>query len=319
MKKETTFIARAIAAAALLSLSQAYAAPEVSANIELDNTVRGGTAVAEDDRGISQSGRVEVNLSSKAGADVFVAAKTAFLAKKDGTLGTDDMWIQLGNSMGAIKLGRFEGADLFPLAQDTLVNHAGNVYTANTLRGRKDGDAFHAAGTFNLSSSVALELGVVSSTITTLNKDAGKTKGLRPVLSYKQGPINASLGIETGDYASGNKVRGTGITAGYDFGTFKIQLNLADGLRDADTDNRQYSYGATLATGPLAVGYVVGETDQTGGKTRVQTAYASYNIPLFGIKGASMTPGLSMSTKQDGVAGTSVREDSVRLRFNYAF
>ncbi|MCX7258460.1 MAG: carbohydrate porin, partial [Polaromonas sp.] len=131
------------AAVAALCAGNALAAPTVDANIEFDNTYRSGSKVDNTaDEGLGQGGRVELNVSGKAGADMLVAARASLLAKTDGTAATDDMWVQLGSAKGDVKLGRFEAADLFPLAQDTLINHAGNVYYGNALRGRKDANVF---------------------------------------------------------------------------------------------------------------------------------------------------------------------------------
>lgn len=308
---------RATAAAAVLFMGgSAFAAPAFDANIELDNTYRSGNAVAETDKGLGQSGRVELNASGKAGANIFVAAKAAYLAKKDGTVATDDMWIQVGSAGGDVKFGRFEAADLFPLAQDTLINHAGNVYGTNTLRGRKDGSQFHGAGTLNLSAGLSLELGVVE------NKTAAK--GVRPVLSYMAGPMTARLGLEAGKYApvggaSANDVRGVGATVSYDFGGFKLTGNVASGKTDAATRNNQSAFALTAAMGPLVVGVISAKTEAAVGDLNVQTAYASYSMPLFDIKGATWTPALSSSTAKNSAMGTDVKENSFRIRLNYAF
>lgn len=308
---------RTAAAAAILSLGgAAFAAPVFDANIEFDNTYRSGNAVAAADKGLGQSGRVELNASGKAGTNLFVAAKASYLAKKDGTVAADDMWIQMGSAGGDVKLGRFEAANLFPLAQDTLVNHAGNVYGTNTLRGRKDGSQFHAAGTLNLSAGLSLEFGVVENKTT--------AKGVRPVLSYVNGPLTARLGFEAGKYAavggaSANDVRGVGATVGYDFGGFKLTGNIASGKTDAATRNTQSAVGVTAAAGGLVVGLIAAKTEQAVGESKVQTAYASYSMPLFDIKGATWTPALSTSTAKNSATGSDVKENSLRIRFNYAF
>ncbi|MEO8118348.1 MAG: carbohydrate porin [Rhodoferax sp.] len=307
---------RTAVATAVLSLSGAAFAAAFDANIELDNTYRSGNAVAEADKGLGQGGRVEMNATGKAGANMFVAGKAAFLAKKDGTVATDDMWIQVGSAGGDVKLGRFEAADLFPLAQDTLINHAGNVYGTNTLRGRKDGSQFHAAGTLNLSAGLSLEFGVVENKTT--------AKGVRPVLSYLAGPLTARLGFEAGKYAavggaSANDMRGVGATVGYDFGGFKLTGNIASGKTDAATRNTQTALGLTVAAGGLVVGLIAAKTEAPIGESKVQTAYASYSMPLFDIKGATWTPALSSSTAKNSAMGTDVKENSFRIRLNYAF
>lgn len=316
MNHTVNFSVRTAIAAAVLSLGgAALAAPAFDANIELDNTYRSGSHVAEADKGLGQSGRVELNATGKAGASMFVAGKAAFLAKKDGTVATDDMWIQVGSTGGDIKLGRFEGADLFPLAQDTLVNHAGSVYATNTLRGRKDASQFHAAGTLNIGGGLSLELGVVENKTT--------AKGVRPVLTYAAGPLTARLGFEAGKYAAvggaeANDVQGVGATVGYDFGGFKLTGNVASGKRDAATRNNQSAFALTAAVSRLVVGVIAGKTEAAVGEDKVRTVYASYNLPLFDIKGASVTPAISSSTGKTA-AGVETKENSFRLRLNYAF
>lgn len=318
MHKNTKYIVRTTTAAALLAIgSSAFAAPEIGANIELDNTNRSGSAVAAGDRGLSQSGRVEISASGKAGTTMFVAGKAAFVTKKDGTLGTDDMWIQLGSATGDVKLGRFESADLFPLAGDTLVNHAGNVYGANTLRGRKAGDVFHAQGTINFGAGLSFELGVIE---TTNNNIVGSgSKGTRPVLAYASGPVSLRAGLESGEYASGNRVSGYGVTGSYDFGGFKLTANVTQGKQDSATTLNQSAVGLSASVGNLGLGYAAGTNDITGGDTKVNTVYASYKIPLFDVAGASITPAFSSSTVKNSVTGLNTDENSFRVRLNYTF
>lgn len=314
--------ARTAVAAAVLSMGgAAFAAVAFDANLELDNTYHSGSFTeatgrgSNADRGLTQGGRVELNAASKAGSDMFVAARASFLAQKTGGVATDDMWVQVGNAKGDLKLGRFEAADLFPLAQDTLVYHAGNVYGTNSLRGRKDSNQFHAAGTINLGSGLSLEVGVVEQRI------VGAAKGVRPVLSYAAGPLTARLGFEAGKYyGSDNDLAGVGATVGYNFGGFTLTGNIASGKADRSSRNNMSSLGLTAAVGSLVVGVIAANNESaTAGQSddTVQTVYASYAMPLFGIKGATVTPALSASTGK--VAGVSQDDVGLRLRFNYAF
>lgn len=311
------------AVAAMGLCSVAFAAPAIDANIEFDNTYRSGSKVDNTaDEGMGQSGRVEFNIGSKAGADMFVNARASLLAKKDGTAATDDMWVQVGSAKGDVKLGRFEAADLFPLAQDTLINHAGNVYYAGALRGRKDASVFHAAGTLNLGNGLSLEVGAIET------KSLASASGIRPVLTYAAGPLMARVGFESGHFAPAvvggptHDVRGVGATLGYDFGSFKLTGNYASGKTDsADANNNQRGFAVTAAIGGLVLGSISGKTEQpnNAGNEKVQTFYASYAMPLFDIKGATITPALSTSTsKLDGRAD-DLKENSLRLRLNYAF
>lgn len=317
MNHRLTFAVRASTAAALALCSSAFAAPAIDANIELDNTSREGSNVAAADKGLTQAGRLELNVANKAGNDTFVAGRATFLSKKDGTVATDDMWIQLGNASTDVKLGRFEAADLFPLAGDTLVNHAGTVYGANSLRGRKGGDVFHAAGTLKFSPELSLELGLIQTTTTTLVTSTAR--GLRPVLAYASGPLSLRLGMESGEYNSGNKISGFGLTASYDFGAFKLTGNYAQGKQDAAINESQNAFAVTVAVGGLALGAISAKNDATGGDTRVQTGYVSYSMPLFGIKGATITPAVSVSKAADSVANTNKEETAFRVRLHYDF
>lgn len=316
-----TFVARATAVAAALALgTSAFAATDVSSNVEIDNTHQTGSAVAAGADGLTQSGRVEVNLSSKAGAQFFVAGKAALIAGKGGAVTTDDMWIQLGTATADVKLGRFEGADLFGLQGDTLVQHAGSgVFGANTLRGRKGTDVFHAQGTVNFGAGFSFELGAISATNAVIG-GAG-AKGYRPVLSYTAGPLAVAAGIESGEYASTNKVDSAGLSVAYDFGGFKVKGVLSRGKQDGVTNTSQTGMGLSVSMGALGLGVASGTNDivNATGDTKVQTVYASYNIPLFDVKGASVTPAISQSTEKNSVTSTSVDVTAVRVRLNYAF
>lgn len=304
------------AVAALVLASSTAFAVDFNANIELDSTYRSGSSVADADKGLSQGGRVELNATGKAGTNSFVAGKAAFLAKKDGGAATDDMWVQVGYAPADIKLGRFEAADLFVLPQDTLVNHAGGngVYGTNTLRGRKGGSVFHAAGTVDVGNGFGIEIGVVET------KAAGESKGVRPVVSYAAGPVSVKLGFETGHFVTtGNNIRGVGATASYDFGSFKLTGDLASGRSDAETNNKRTAAALIATVGGFNIGVIAGNNEAPVGTENVRTLYANYAIPLFDIKGASVTPALSTSTAKNSALGTSIAETSFRLRFNYTF
>jgi Porin-like glycoporin RafY len=296
-----------IACATLLA-SSAFAL-DFSANIELDNTYRSGSAVkGTADEGLTQSGRVELNATGKAGANMFVAGKAAFLAKKDGGVATDDMWVQMGTSAVDVKLGRFEAADLFPLPGDTIVNNAGPVYTANTLRGRKAASVFHAAVTGNLGGGLSAELGFIET------KAAGESKGVRPAISYANGPLSLRVGVESGKVVGGNDFTGFGGSAAYDFGGFKVTGNLASGKVEAvGGDVKSNSFGLIGSFGPANLGFINGKTEVGGVDQKTTTVYGSYTLPLFDVKGASITP--AFSTSKSGAN----KDNGVRVRINYTF
>ncbi|ABM35550.1 carbohydrate porin [Polaromonas naphthalenivorans] len=309
----------AIALAVTLVTASAAHAAEFNANLELDSTY------LNNNRGLSQSGRVEVNAVGKVGSNYFVAGRASLLAKKDGAAATDDMWVQLGSSTADLKLGRFEAADLFRLPRDVLVLYAtgdgvSSVYRANVLRGRAGSEVFQAAGTVNLGSGLSFELGAIETraTVGTLPGAAYVApKGLRPVLSYEQGPWLLRAGLESIKYNVGGKTRtGFGFTGSYNFSDFTLVGNAAAN-KDA-SGNKQTSYALIGDTKfGLGGGLIFGNTKLPAGSYKVTTAYAAYTFPLFDIKGATVTPAVSFS-KAGGV-NRSNDETGVRVRFNYNF
>jgi len=318
MQKKSAFLLQATSGAVLLACAlSAQAAAEFGANVELDNTYRDGSAVASGDKGISQAGRVEVGVTAKAGDDMFVAGRTTFLTQKNGTVSTDDMWVQFGNKTGDVKLGRFEAADLFPVVNDTLVNHAGSVYYTNTLRGRMGSDTFHAAGTVNFGSNMSFELGLIDGTKNTIAATAPNAKGVRAVFSFGAGAFSGRVGVESGEYApigtaDANKVNGAGATGTFDAGSFKLTANYASGRQNAVSNNRQSAMALTVGAGGLGAGFITGTNEKAGGEQKVQTTYVAYTMPLFGVKGASITPAISNSTLSDNVTGASTRKCNAR-------
>lgn len=327
MNQSVKFVTRATAIAAALAAGTAFAAPAIDANIEMNNMYKGGSAYGtsavanygNNDKGLSQGGRVEVNMSSKTGTNSFVAGRASLIAAKNGNASIDDMWVQLGTNMADVKLGRFEAADLFPTPGDVALTTLGSSdgtnsigYRANLLRGRKGSDSFHAAGTVNFG-SMSLEVGLIDETKTTLT--AGTYKGIRPVLSYAGGPLTAKLGFESGENATGGKAEGLGLTVGYNFGAATVNMNYASGTQ---VNVRGTSFGLMGSMGAFTLGFISAKTDIAGVDPTENTIYAAYAMPLMGVKGATVTPAFSTSTVKSAVI-SSHTVDVLNVRLNYAF
>jgi hypothetical protein len=54
-------------------------------------------------------------------------------------------------------------------------------------------------------------------------------------------------------------------------------------------------------------------------RSAVHVFYTSYSMPLFDIKGTTITPALSSSTAKLSLTGVETKENSLRVRLNYAF
>lgn len=331
MKQHHRFALRATATAALACVALgASAAPAIDANIEFDNTW------LNQDRGISQSGRVEMNVASKVGNDYFVAGRASYMAFRNGTAGVDDMWVQFGNSMVDVKLGRFEAADLFALPRDAIVLYAGgdaNVYRANLLRGRTAGTVvglgpepadsntspWHGALTFNAGSGLAVELGLIKTNDRDLNE------GVRPVVTYTGGPLTLKGGIEyvqfarTALNAGREKNTGFGLSGKYDFGAAAVLAHYTHIKNGAGIKMNTVGLAFDMPTPGLTVGLVFAKNDGAAGGEdyKTQTGYLAYTMPLFDLKGATITAAGSLS-KGSG-SNTADDEKGVKLRINYTF
>lgn len=291
----------AVAVAALIS-APAFAAVGFDANVELDNTYQNNA------RGISQAGRVELNAFSKSDkGGGFVAGRASYMAGKGGTVGVDDMWVQIGNSAGDIKLGRFEAADVFPMGKDVIVEDGGTPsgYRTNKFRGRNGSNAFHGAVNLNVGGGVGLEVGVMAKA----DDAAGSNKnfvGIRPVVSFGMNGFSAKLGVESGKDGSGAKVNGVGLTVGTTMAGAGLNLSVGSGKVGGVKGT---SFGVNATMGAAGVGYVLDKN----GSAKENTFYAAYSLPLFDT-GATLTPAVSY-----GKATGETKNIGLRVRVNYAF
>ena len=325
---------RPLAAAAALALLACPAlAAEFNANIEFDNTWQ------NQERGMSQGGRVELNALGRTGSSGFVAGKASILAKRDSSVAIDDLWVQLGNASADVKLGRFEAADVFQLGRDTIVSRAGSgfAYRTNALRGRFTGGEFHGAFTLNFSPALSLELGVAETKAKAADSGAPVNnglgvyaKGVRPVLSYNSNGLLLRLGLESGYiFNETQKFKGGGFTIGYDFSP-SVHVNFsAASAKFTDWTAPSATTGYSTQTGYSQTSRTVGLNAYLGdahlavegaknGDEKITTFYASYAFPLMDIKGATITPAFSVSKARNFVTGLD-QDTSVRVRINYTF
>jgi hypothetical protein len=284
----------------------AHAEATFDANLELDTTYTNAVdAPASNAResDLGMGGRVEFNIGGKAtNGDAFVAGRASLLLKKDGDTGVDDMWVQFGNAGMDVKLGRFEATDLFPVGKDTVLEYAGYApYRAHLLRGRFGKDTAHGALGIN-AGPARIELGMVYS------KEDGEARGVRPAVVFTTGPVTLRAGIESVKIVgTDGSNTGVGLSMGYALSSdSSINVNFAK-MEDDKT------FGVNGTFGPAGIGMIYGKGATSADK--VTTVYAAYSLPLFGVKGATLTPALSYSK---GGTGTD-NQIAARVRINYAF
>lgn len=294
----------AAVAALCASAAAAHADVTMDANLELDTTYQSKVKDASNarDSDLNMGGRVEFNVGAKAtNGDAFVAGRASLLLKKDGDTGTDDMWVQFGNAAGDVKLGRFEAMDLFPLGKDTYVENSGyGGYRANKLRGRFGKDTVHIAPGFN-AGPARIEVGLVYS------KEDGEARGVRPAVSFASGPMTVRVGIESVKVVGGTEsTNGAGVSVGYALSSdASMNLNFAK-----MEDDKSVGFNATF--GAAGVGLIL---DKGADGAKNTSFYAAYSLPLFGVKGASITPAVSFAKGGTG----SKNQTGARVRINYAF
>lgn len=307
----------AVAVAALIS-APAFAAVGFDANVELDSSYHGNN------RGAAQTGRVELNAYSKTDkGGGFVAGRASYMAGKGGTATVDDMWVQIGNASGDIKLGRFEAADLFPLGKDVIVEDGGTPsgYRSNVFRGRS-GDGLHGALNLNVGGGIGFELGLIAkgednstaataTTAATPDTSNKNNVGLRPVVSFAANGFTAKVGFETGKTTGSAKVNGVGLTVGTTMAGAGLNVNFSSGKVGGLKGS---SLGVNATFGPAGVGFIHDRSDKaTGGTGKENTVYAAYSLPLFDT-GATITPAASY-----GKATGEEKRVGLRVRINYAF
>ena len=296
-----------LAAVAALCAAAAVAHADVKfdANFEGDTT---NTSAATDT--FKSGGRIEVNANAELlkQGDNFVNARASLLLGLNADSTVDDAWIQFGNSSVDLKIGRFEALDLFPVAKDTVLDPAtGAGYRANIGRGRfKDGQ-FHGALGLNAAPGLRFELGVVNYKDGTPPASGAAEQVVRPAVSYTTGDLTLRAGFESFDMGRGAGTQtGYGLSAGYMLAKDAVVNINYSNSSDLDAS----SVGANLVYGPAGIGYIKDKT----GATTVDTVYAAYSFPLLGVKGAFITPAISVSSG-DGVADKT----ALRVRLNYQF
>ncbi|WP_296509474.1 carbohydrate porin [Rhodoferax sp.] len=301
----------ALIAGACLVATAASAQVAFDANYENDTTYTDAKPATT-----TNEGRAELNATAMAkNGSNFVSAKGTIRLKQDGTNSIEDAWIKAGTSAVDVTLGRFEAADLFPTGQDTLVSKAQNGgsdavagYTASALRGRTTANngtnPLHAVVGVN-AGALRAELGLFAATGAA---NTTQTYGLRPTLVYTAGALTLRGGFENIKATNAADQNGYGLSVGYALSSSSnVNVNYA-----SNTDSKNSSVGANATFGGLGLG-VIQDKNNTNSTT---TFYASYAMPLLGVKGATLTPAISNSTTDvAGVASVT----ALRARINYAF
>lgn len=334
----------AVAAAVVLAAPAfANATTDVSANAEFDTGFQSGDVKARN--GSFQGGRIEINVSGKAEANgYFVAGKGSVIAGNAGNpgnasnlannAGVDDAWVQAGSAAFDVKLGRFEAADLYATPGDVFRIGGAGLRTTNVLRGRTtysgptgNNDRLHMALTANVAPGVSLEVGIVDAKDVSTGGVAGKggAKGIRPNVGLSFGAFTARVGFETGkvndittaDTTDSASFTTVGATAKFDLGSgMAVRANVSSGKVKSGTEVKNTSALLGFDVAGLNLSVESGKTTVGGADIKTRGVFAAYAIPLFDIKGATITPAIGSYSTDDGVKTSQTKAG---FRVNYGF
>ncbi len=272
----------------------------------------------------THGGRIKLNAVGEIkGEDYFIkGVAQPMVPFKGSSMLYDDVYFQMGRDKWDAQIGRFEAINLFPLGKDTLITHAGageaKVYEANKVRGRKD-DVLHVALHSTPSDKLKLELGLMGN-----KADSDSFTGIRPAVEYKVGNTLLHAGFENvvDKATDGTKLTqsGAAIGAGFKLGSADVNASIsklseeATGKANVDVT----SIGLNMQRGRVGGGLINSTTDNgSATKPKVNTVYATYTVPLFGSKDASVTFAANASRADNVAKDESL--NAVRVRFNYAF
>jgi len=261
-------------------------------NTSASNTRDGGTALY---------GGLDVQLHTPLRGDYFAALGLRLSLNRPADVARGDSWVQVGNRVADLKLGRFEAMDLFPLGKDVALEAVPGYrpYLVNRLRGRADNGSRQVALGLNLGEAWRAELSWMSS------QNTGQFEGLRTGASYQSGPWRLRGGVESVQAVDGEKSTGLGFSAGYVLDD-DVGFNLSFATIDKDS-----SLGLNASLGALGLGWLSVIDDRSLGKSNA--LYAAYTMPLTRWKGAVLTPGISLA-KGDA---TTEMQLSTRVRLQY--
>ena len=299
----------AVAALCAASLAHAQTSPytlntQVEFDARLSNQVA-DTATNVREGGSAVAGHVQFDWGTRfKNSGYFVNVGLQLPLKKDEFHSVHDAWIQAGNAFADLKLGRFEGMDLFPLGKDNVVEYftGYRTYQANTLRGRHGSGVTHGALGLNAAPGLRVELGLVSTQTT------GLSHGLRGSARYTTGPLTLRGGLESiKTVGTDGSQTGFGLSAGFAL-TEDIVFNANYAAKDKDS-----TIGLNATLGALGVGWVSVIDDRWIDKAN--TLYAAYTLPMPGLRGARITPAISWAK---GGSDTKAQL-AIGVRFHHAF
>lgn len=286
----------------------------IAGNVELNFNYRDRESNPSGDQEFNQDGRVLIEFAGEkyTNNDHFVGVKAQPLFESTGNVVLDDAYFEFGKKEGwAIKAGRFEAADMFPVGLDVFLEYSGDTsndlytdgwaytYQMKEARGRgSDGQLMY----YQTFGDLYVELSSMMGDRSNLFRDGvdgtyhgheiDKSKDsflIRPLVAYNMGQFRVAASMETNLVSNSVVANGVdisdrtgyGVTGNWSNDEWSVNVNLA--YLDA-VDEKNLSTGINAVWNNFGIGYIYADNEYenkelTGwvdGNVQVSTVYASY-------------------------------------------
>lgn len=329
----------------------------VGGNVELNFNYQDRESNENNDAEFNQDGRVLIEFAGEkyTSNGHYVGVKAQPLFESTGNVALDDAYFEFGKKDSwAIKAGRFEAYDMFPVGLDVFLEYSGDtsnelytgdsayVYQMKEARGRgSDGQLMYSQSFGNLYVEVGTMIGDRSNLFAdtyhgvAVDHDASKDSFLvRPVVSYAMGDFTVAASMETNLISDaivdvqGKDISdrtGYGLTGNWYNGALNLNANFA--YLDA-VDETNMTAGVNALYTNFGIGYVYGTNEYDSswakGDVNINTAYASYEFEnVLEVEDFSVLLGTYYTTvKNDTDNATAFSEDDdfgARVRLFYEF
>lgn len=286
----------------------------VGGNVELNFNYQDRESNPNDDRELNQDGRVLIEFAGEkyTSNGHYVGVKAQPLFTTTGEVVLDDAYFVFGKKESwAIKAGRFEAYDMFPVGLDVFLDYSGDtandlytdsyayLYQSKEARGRgsdgqimyyqKFGDLYIEVGAM-LGDRINLFNGGIDGLYHGTAIDSSKDSFLvRPVVAYQMGDFKIAASVETNlvsDAIVANGVdisdrTGYGLTGNWTSGDWSVNTSVA--YLDA-VDEKNLTAGVNALWNNIGLGYIHANNEYENkkisswaeGDVNVSTWYASY-------------------------------------------
>lgn len=266
----------------------------------------------------SQDGRLLIRFNGKTttSAGYFAEFEVEPILTHNGNVDHDDAWFAFGQENNwDIRVGDFEGYDLFPAGQDTFLTSS--AYKVNNARGRgtAEGDSVGHVAFTKYAGPMQFELGVMMAEEDGISDNAVY---VRPVVAYSDNGFTLAAGVEMDvtNETNPNDEIGYGVRGSYSSGDASYNAAIAH-LDKGDLGGDITSATLNATFGSLGVGYYYSAQDFDASEDE-HAIMASYKIPnVLDIKDFSIYLGAYHTRNVGYVDGRN--ETGVRTRLKYEF